>query len=230
MKKSTIATLIAFFLVIPATIYFGLKLPGRSYYLTGTAIVIELMVPFFMAFEGRKVQARELVLMAVMCALAIVSRVALPVPHFKPIFAVIMLTGIAFGPETGFMVGAISAFASNFFYGQGAFTPFQMFAYGTGGMLMGFLFAKRRLPRKGWLMAVFGAVTAAFLIGPLLDASSVFLIPARVSWDMAIAILAAGLYVNITQAVCTAMVLLLLGNPFLAILDRIKLKYGILEA
>ena len=60
MKKSQIAALIVFLLLIPLTLFLGLKLPGRSYYITATVIVLEMMVPFFMAFEGRKVQAREL--------------------------------------------------------------------------------------------------------------------------------------------------------------------------
>ncbi len=226
MKKSNIAMLIVCFLLIPLTLYLGTKLPGRSYYITGTAMIIELMVPFFMAFEGRKPQARELVVIAVMCALAIVSRVAMPIPHFKPIFAVIMLAGIAFGPESGFMVGAIAAFASNFFYGQGPHTPYQMMAYGAGGMLAGFLFAKGRLPRKPWVMALFGGLTAILWVGPLLDLSGIFLIPARINWASAAAILLSGLYVNITQAICTVLVMLVLGKPLLDMLDRIKLKYG----
>jgi uncharacterized protein (TIGR00369 family) len=61
MKKSRIATLLVFLLLIPATLFLGTKLPGRGFYITGTLIVLELMVPFFMAFEGRKPQARELV-------------------------------------------------------------------------------------------------------------------------------------------------------------------------
>ena len=156
MKKSNIATLIVFLLLIPATLYLGTRLSGRGYYITGTLMIIELMIPFFMAFEGRKPQARELVVIAVLCAIAIAGRVAIPIPNFKAAFALIMLSGIAFGPEAGFMVGAITAFASNFFYGQGPYTPWQMMAYGAGGMLAGFCFRKGWLPRKPWVMAVFG--------------------------------------------------------------------------
>lgn len=227
MKKSYIAMLIVCFLLIPVTLYLGTKLPGRQYYITGTAIIVELMIPFFMAFEGRKVRARELAVMAVMCALAIMSRVAMPIPHFKPVFAIIMLSGIAFGPESGFMVGAIAALASNFVYGQGAHTPWQMMAYGAGGMLTGFLFL--RLPRKPWLMALVGGVTAIVWVGPLLDLSSIFLIPARINWATALAIFLSGLYVNITQAVCTIVVMLALGKPLLGMLDRLKIKYGMFE-
>lgn len=229
MKKSNIATLLVFFLLIPATLYLGTIIPGRSYYITGTLIILELMIPFFMAFEGRKPQARELVVIAVMCTIAIVGRVAIPIPNFKAIFAIIMLSGIAFGPEAGFMVGAISAFASNFFYGQGAYTPWQMMAYGAGGMLAGFCFAKGRLPRKSWVMALFGLLAVILWVGPLLDCSHIFLMLSTINRETVIATFISGFYVNASHAACTVLVMLLFGRPLLDKLDRIKLKYGMME-
>ena len=115
MKKSHIATLLIFLVCIPATLIFGSRLSGRWYYATSTLVVMELLIPFFMAFEGRKPQARELVILAVLCALAVAARVAIPIPGLKAIFGVIMIAGIAFGPESGFLVGAVSALASNVF-------------------------------------------------------------------------------------------------------------------
>lgn len=229
MKKSNLVTLLVYFLLIPATLYLGAQLPGRSYYITGTLIIIELMIPFFMAFEGRKPQARELVVIAVMCAIAIAGRVAIPIPNFKATFALIMLAGIAFGPEAGFMVGAITAFASNFFYGQGAYTPWQMFGYGAGGMLAGFAFAKNRLPRKPWVMAVFGFFAVILWVGPLLDCSHIFLMLSDINWASVTATFLSGFYVNVSQAVCTVLVMLLFGKPLLEKLDRIKIKYGMME-
>lgn len=228
MKKSNIATLLVFFLLIPATLFLGAKLPGRSYYITGTLIVLELMLPFFMAFEGRRPQARELVLIAVMSAVAIAGRVVIPVPHIKAIFAVIMVAGIAFGPETGFMVGAISAFASNFFYGQGAYTPWQMFAYGAGGMLAGFAFSKGRLPRQPLAMAFFGFFSVILLVCPLLDCSGIFLTLTNINFNSVMLILTSGFVINLFQAVSTALVLALLGKPLLERLERVQVKYGML--
>ena len=98
MKKSHIATLLIFLVCIPATLIFGSRLSGRWYYATSTLVVMELLIPFFMAFEGRKPQARELVILAVLCALAVAARVAIPIPGLKAIFGVIMIAGIAFGP------------------------------------------------------------------------------------------------------------------------------------
>lgn len=229
MKKSNIVILLIFFLAIPLTLYLGNKLPGRDYYITGILLIIELMLPFFMAFERRKPQARELVVIAVMCALAIIGRVAIPIPHFKAAYAIIMLAGIALGPETGFMVGAITAFASNFFYGQGAYMPWQMMAYGAGGMLAGFVFMNKRIPKKSWIMATVGFATVVFWIGPLLDSSHLFLMMPEINLASLIASLASGFFVNVSQGICTALIMFLLGNPLLEKLERIKMKYGMME-
>ena len=229
MKRSRLVTLLVFFLLIPATVFLGTRLPGRSYYITGTLLILELMLPMFAAFEGRKPQARELVIIAVMCAIAITARVAIPFPHFKAVFAFVMLAGIAFGSETGFMVGAVTALASNFFYGQGAYTPWQMMAYGAGGMLAGICFAKNRLPKTAITMAIFGFFTVVLWVGPILDASSLFLMITAINTNSVIAVFANGFPANLSNGICTALVMLILGRPLLHILDRIKTKYGILE-
>lgn len=229
MKRSHIAALLVFLLLIPLTLFLGTQLSGRSYYITGTLIILELMIPFFMAFEGRKPRARELVVIAVMCALAIAGRVAIPIPNFKAAFAIIMLSGIAFGPEAGFMVGAVTAFASNFFYGQGPYTPWQMFAYGAGGLLAGFCFRPGWLPRKNRSMAIFGFLAVLIWVGPLLDLSTVFLALPEFTWSAMLGIFLSGLSVNISQALCTALILFLLGSALLEKLDRIKEKYGMME-
>ena len=129
MKKSHILSAACIFLLIPLTLFLGSRIKGRWYYLTSTVVILEIMLPFFAAFESRRPQPRELVTIAVMSALATASRVAfIFLPYFKACTGVIMITGIAFGPEAGFLTGAVTAFASNFFFGQGPWTPWQMFA------------------------------------------------------------------------------------------------------
>lgn len=226
IKRSHLVMLLVFLIAIPLTLYLGSRMSGRAYYFTSTLVIMEILLPFLLAFEDRRPQARELVVIAVLSALAVAARVVIPLPNFKAIFAIIMLSGIAFGPESGFLVGAISAFASNFFYGQGAYTPWQMFAYGAGGMLAGFLFAKGRLPRKPMVMAVFGFVTVLLFVGPLLDTCSVFLTLTDPSLETAWPLYLSGFPVNLSQGLCTAITMLLFGNPLLEKLDRVKLQYG----
>ena len=229
MKRSQLASLLVFLVLIPATLFLGLKLPGRGYYLTSTLVVIEIMIPFFLVFEGRKPQARELVVLAVMAAIAIASRVIVPLPNFKPIFAIVMLTGIAFGPEAGFLVGAVSALVSNFFFGQGPFTPWQMMAYGAGGLLAGFVFTKKWLEKTPFSMAFFGFMAMVLWVGPLLDVCSLFLSLTQITTAGVLMVFGSGAIMNITNGICTALTMLLFGKPLLEKLDRIKIKYGMLS-
>ena len=234
MKKSMLFSLAVIFLLIPATLYLGTRLTGRMYYLTSTLMVIEMMLPFFFAFETRKPQARELVTIAVMCALSVAARVVIQIPGFKPMLAVIIITGIALGPEAGFMTGAVTAFASNFFFSQGPWTPWQMMAYGMGGFLAGVLYRKG-MPggRHSYLatavLSGIGFVMAALIVGPLLDTCTIFTTGTKLTWKYALAVYAAGFPFNLSFGVATAVTLLLISRPFLGKLERLKRKYGILE-
>ena len=229
MKKTTIVSLLTLLVLIPATLYLGTHLHGRWYYLTSTLVILEAMAPFFLIFEARRPQARELVILAVMAALAVAGRVAIPIPDFKAITGIVMITGMAFGPQAGFMVGAISAFASNFFYSQGPWTPWQMLSYGMGGFLAGCLFYGRQGKHLWLFRTVFAFFTVVLAVGPLLDACTIFTMSSSLSWKFAIAVLTAGLPHNLIHAGSCAATVLLLSKPLLTKLDRLKTKYGMLQ-
>lgn len=225
-------------LLVPLAVVLFTRL-RQSFYLSGLTIIVLTIAAFFLHFESRKPQARELVLLAVLCALAVASRAAFGfVPHFKPMLAIVMLTGIAFGPEAGFLCGAISGFASNFIFGQGPWTPWQMFAYGIGGMLAG-LFALcgvlKKSPRAwrdgGWRdilgLTVFGFLCILLVVGPLLDTSTFFM--AGFSASSPLAIYLAGVPVNCVHGSAVALTMLLFGKPLLDRLRRIQIKYGMME-
>ncbi len=229
-KKSTIALFLVAFIAVPITLYVSLKLPGRSYYLMSAAVALEILIPFFLSFEGRKPQARELVTVAVMAAIVTIARVAVPLPSFKPTYAMILLSGIALGPETGFLVGAIGALGSDFFYGQGPFTPWQMMAYGMMGLLGGLAYKLHLLQRKRIPMTIFCFVVTVAIVGPILDFSTVFLTVPFLAKETILPILASGLPVNLLQATCSSITVLLFGEVILEKLDRVKQQYGILES
>lgn len=225
-------------LLVPLAVVLFTRLK-QSFYLSGLTIIVLTIAAFFLHFESRKPQARELVLLAVLCALAVASRAAFGfVPHFKPMLAIVMLTGIAFGPEAGFLCGAISGFASNFIFGQGPWTPWQMFAYGIGGMLAG-LFALcgilKKSPRAwrdgGWRdilgLTVFGFLCILLVVGPLLDTSTFFM--AGFSASSPLAVYLAGVPVNCVHGSAVALTMLLFGKPLLDRLCRIQIKYGMME-
>ena len=230
MRKSTLASLAVILVLIPLTLFLGTRLHGRWYYLTSTLMIVETMVPFFLAFETRKPQARELVTLAVLCALAVVSRVAVLIPNFKPMTAILMITGIALGAESGFVCGAVGAFASNFFFSQGPWTPWQMMAYGLAGFLDGALFHRRFPVRNPVALAVFGFGLIVVVIGPLLDCCTLFTVSTRLSWKYAATVFGAGLPYNLQHGLACGVTLLLFSRPLLEKLDRLKTKYGMMDA
>lgn len=231
MKKSTLSTIISLFVLIPATLLLGRFLPGRAHYLTSTLVIIFILIPFFLSFEGKKPSARMLVLIAVLCALAVASRtVFAALPHFKPIFGVIIIAGIALGAQAGFLVGAVSAFASNFLFGQGPWTPWQMLAYGTCGLLAGLLyFRKDKLPKDPLSLGLFGFISVMFVVCPLLDTSTVLTTLTVFTPTAVLSIYTTAILTNLIQASCTFVTLLVISKPMLGKLDRIITKYGLWE-
>lgn len=221
--------------LVPLAVWFFSRF-DRKYYLSGLTVILLTMAAFFLHFESRKPQARELVILAVLCALAVGSRAAFAaVPHFKPMLAIVMLTGIAFGPEAGFLCGAISGFASNFIFGQGPWTPWQMFAYGIAGLLAGLLAMWGVLKKtpKGWkdviVLAVFGFLAILVIVGPLLDTSTFFTMTTTYDTAAVLAVYAAGVPVNCIHGAAVALTTLLFGKPLLDRLRRIQIKYGMME-
>lgn len=231
MKRSTIFTLLSVFVLIPGLLLLGRQLPGRGFYLTSTLVIVVILIPFFLAFEDRKPQARELVLIAVLCALAVASRAAFAwLPHFKPLFGVIILSGIVCGAQGGFLVGAVSAFASNFLFGQGPWTPWQMLAYGICGLIAGGCFhRKTRLPKDPLGLAIFGFAVVLFGVCPLLDTSTVLTTLTTFSVVSVVTVYTTAIPTNLIQAACTFVTLFVLSKPLLHKLERITQKYGLYQ-
>ena len=218
-------------LAIPLTLWLGLKLGGgRKYLLTSVLIVAETMVPFFVAFEGRKPQARELVILSVLSALAIGGRaVFFALPGFKPVAALVILSGVAFGAEAGFLVGAVTMLVSNVLFGQGPWTPWQMFAMGVIGLTAGILFRKGLLNRDRLSLSVFGGLSIFILYGGILNPTSVWMYQSSPNLKMVLTTFVTGLPADAVHALATVFFLWFLSESMLEKLDRVKVKYGLIE-
>lgn len=234
-RLKTALTVLVAVVLTPLTIWLGTKVPGNGYYLSGTLIVAYSIVPFLVSFEGRRPQARELAVLAVMAALAVASRaVFIWVPHFKPMAAIVMVAGMAFGPQAGFLVGTVSVLASNFIFGQGPWTPWQMLAFGVAGLIGGALTGTGLFPRQGlsWprrvALAAVGFLTILCVSGPILDTSTLFTMMAFLTPGSAVAIYLAGAPINAIHGSAVALTLLLVANPLLDQLARVRDKYGVL--
>ena len=137
-------------MLIPLTVYVGIHYwNDYNFMLVSVLILLYVMAPFFMMFERKKPRARELVLVAVMTALTALGNIVcyITIP-FQAGTAMAIVSGIALGPEAGFLVGALARFLCNFFLGQGPWTPWQMFCWGILGFFAGLVFNKNDLDRK----------------------------------------------------------------------------------
>lgn len=231
LTKRTVAATVLTLLLIPLTLFVGAYyLGGKKYYFISLLIIFETMLPFFLVFEGRKPQARELVLIAVLCAISVAGRAAFfMLPQFKPVLAMTIIAGVAFGGETGFLVGSMTMLVSNITLSQGPWTPWQMFAMGIIGFLAGLLFRKGWLRRTRCSLCVFGAVTAIVIYGGIMNPSSALMWAQKINWRMLTAYYVSGFPMDCVHAAGTALFLWLGAEPMLEKLDRIKAKYGLAE-
>jgi len=233
-RKLTKRTLWATFLIlllIPLTKYVGVFFFGdRKYYFISLLIILETMIPFCMVFESRKPQARELIIISVLCSIAVAGRAAFfMLPQFKPVIALVIISGVCFGGETGFLVGAVTGFVSNFFFGQGPWTPWQMFAFGIIGFIAGILFKKGFLRKTKASLSIFGFLATFFLYGGIMNPASVIMWQNKITWEMLASAYIMGLPFDLIHALSTAFFLWFISAPMVDKLERIKIKYGLVE-
>ncbi|MDR0670840.1 MAG: ECF transporter S component [Oscillospiraceae bacterium] len=150
-------------------------------------------------------------------------------PQCKPVVALITLSGAAFGGEAGFLVGALTGFVSNLFFTQGPWTPWQMFALGLIGFLAGALFRKGPLRRDRISLALYGGFAAFFLYGGIMNFEMALMYQPQPTGAMFLAVYLSGLPFDLIHAAATVIFLLILSEAMLTKLDRIKIKYGLIE-
>ena len=232
LGKRTIVASVAILLFIPLTIFAGIfYLDDRQYNLVALLVLLECMMPFILVFEGRKPKPRELVTIAVLCAIGIAGRsLFFMLPQFKPVLALTIIAGVAFGGEAGFLVGAVTMLTSNMLFSQGPWTPWQMFAMGIIGFLAGVLFKKGWLRRTRVSLAVFGAFTAVIIYGGIMNPAAAFMIaPESINLQTLFAYYITGLPMDLVHGFGTALFIMLAAEPMLEKMDRIKVKYGLVE-
>ncbi len=231
--KRTVVSIVAVLVLIPATIWFGVaKLGDKKYFFISLLVLLEAMLPFFVSFEDRKPKVRDIVTLAVMCALAVTGRTAFfMLPNFTPVMAIVIIAGVAFGCEGGFITGAMTMFVSNFIMGQGPWTPWQMFAMGLVGFLAGLFFAgssvrTRSMTKLG--LCIFGALMCIVVYGGIMNPASVIMWQPNVNFSMIMASYVTGFPFDLAQATATVIALWLVARPFLEKLDRVRIKFGVL--
>lgn len=225
MKKSVITAIIILVLA-PAVIFLGGIIFKDKYYSWLSLLVAVLScVPLFYAFERKESNSKELTVIAVLVALSVIGRFVFAwVPGFKPVTAITVIAAIYLGREAGFAVGALSAVASNFYFGQGPWTPFQMFAWGFLGFLAGVL--AKPLQKNKILLCIFGAL-AGIVYSLTMDIWTTLWADGYFNLSRYMASVIAALPVTASYGISNVIFLLALSKPVGKMLSRLKTKYGL---
>ena len=231
LPPRTLAAIFLIVVMIPVTIWVGIHFfNDRKYLLISLFIVFYSMIPFFLTFESRRPQAREVLIIAVLTAIAVAGRAAFfMVPSFKPVMAFVIISAVCFGAESGFLVGALSMLVSNMLFGQGPWTPWQMFSMGIIGFLAGILFQKGWLKARKVSLCIFGFWAALFIYGGIMNPVSLLMSSYAITKRNLLAIYISGLPVDMVHGAATVIFLLLASKPMIEKLERIKIKYGLIE-
>lgn len=231
-KGSTLTwllSLIIIFVVMPITIYVGHTiLLQRKYYFISLLLVLEAIVCFFLRFEKRKPKVREIVVVAVMSAIVVAARTAFyMIPNVKPMAALVILTGIGLGAEAGFLVGATAMLVSDIFFGQGPWTPWQMFAMGLLGFLAGVVFKNSEdcSRKKKLAICIFGALSVVLIYGGIMNPASVLMYQEGVNMEMILSACVLGLPYDVMHGMATFAFLWIGCRPLLEKLKRVREKY-----
>lgn len=163
LKFAVLLILIA----IPVTLFLGVYFHmTSSYILISYVLLAYTFLPFLLVFEHRKAKAREIVMISTMSAITVVANLfcAYTIPVHAGT-ALVIISGIALGPEAGFLIGALSRFICNMFTGQGPWTPWEMIAWGIIGFIAGIAFNKVALDKEksANFKAVMGPVVCVFI-------------------------------------------------------------------
>ncbi|HHU53490.1 MAG TPA: ECF transporter S component [Clostridiaceae bacterium] len=184
------------------------------------------IIPFFISYERKKPKPRDLMPVVVLSALAVAGRILFAaLPNFKPMTAIVIIAGMAFGPESGFMTGALSGLVSNLFFGQGPWTPWQMLAWGMIGFVAGILSEKNILV-KPWSIFTYG-ILASLSFGFIMDTWNILGFVQPLNYKNIVSSYLLGIPFNISHAVSTVVFLLPVYKTWLCQLKRIKLKFNL---
>lgn len=224
--KARIVSLCIFLLCIPAICVAGVVFfRDRAVSFASTGVVLLMLAGYFYVYEKKNSQAWELVIVALMSALSVLGRIVFAfLPSLKPCSAIIILTAVYYGRETGFMVGAFTALVSNFYFGQGGWTPFQMLAWGLTGYFAGML--GKWLSKNKILLLIYSALIGVFF-SLLMDIYTCLWMDGKVIVSRYIVQVSSAARVTVSYAVSNVIFTGLFMQPFGRVFKRLCIKYGI---
>ena len=202
----------------------------RLYLIASVVLIILAIVLFVRAFEKKKPSTKDVVLISVMISLAVIGRlVFFMIPQFKPCAAIVIITGIMLGKQSGFLCGVMTAFISDLFFGMGPWTLWQMIAFGLIGVISALIFNDKRIEKmRGYgklILCIYGFLITFVLYGLIMHTATVFMITDKPKLSIFVATYASGVVFNLIHGLSTFIFLYLMANPLSKKIRRILIKY-----
>lgn len=228
--KQILSVVLTELIGIPLCIAIGFFFFGdRKYLFISMMTAVLSCIPFWTSLSRGKYSAKKVVLIAVLVAIATAGRsVFFMFPGIKPMAAVVIVTGISLGAEAGFLTGSLTMLLSNMLFGQGPWTPWQMFSMGLIGLLAGLLATagKERMEKRSSL-CLFGLISPLVIYGGIMNFASLLMMSYTINKESIIAIYLSGIPMDLLHAVSTVVFLAIGGKPMLEKIERVKKKHGI---
>ena len=217
---------------VPVVMALALVLNVGQAALLMLAVVVLVLALFFAGYEASRPALRQIMPTLVLAALAAAGRILFaPVPDFKPVSAIAIIAGAALGRRNGFMVGALAALTSNFFFGQGMWTPWQMYAWGVVGYVGGVLAERGAFQRADgrvqYAPLVAYGLLSGLLYGIIINAYDVIGFVRPFTWPGALARVAAAVPFDLMHCAATAVFLIALYAPWTRRISRVVRRYGL---
>jgi energy-coupling factor transport system substrate-specific component len=188
-------------------------------------IVIGLVIlAGFAWYERSRPPAQVVALVAALAALAIAGRIAFAAfPNVKPTTDIVIFAGYALGGAPGFAVGALTALVSNFWFGQGPWTPWQMAGWGLCGVLGAVLALGTRKAGRFVLAATCGF--AGILYGALLNFSLMATYGGDLSWRHFLVLEGRAIPFEIAHVLGNVVLALVAGPAMVRMLVRFRQRF-----
>ena len=209
-------------IILPALVAAGeLLFDSSRHIIISLSVAALTLVLFYTSFEEKNIGSRRLVIASILTALSVIGRF---IPLFKPVTALTIIAALYLGPETGFLVGSLSALISNIYFGQGPWTAFQMLAWGLIGFLAGYI--SKPLLRSKALLLTYGALSG-LMFSLIMDIWTVLWYSGGFNIKLYTAAVISAIPHTIMYALSNVIFLFFLHKPIGEKLGRIKVKYGL---
>jgi energy-coupling factor transport system substrate-specific component len=196
-----------------------------SWELASFLILAFVLLAGFAWYERSRPPAQVVALVAALAALAIAGRIAFAAfPNVKPTTDIVVFAGYALGPAPGFAVGALAGLVSNFWFGQGPWTPWQMAGWGMCGMLGAALALGVRNAGRFSLAAVCGFAGIAY--GVLLNFSLMATYGGDLSWQRFLTLEARAIPFDVAHVAGNVAFALLAGPALVRMLARFRQRFA----